>query len=1111
MREIIAICRSRNASREKVARVLDRYFWRIGDKAWRGRASNACLDRVARELRATATRATAVSIQEVRSSHESRMPLIRIGSKSAFSDKGLAPVASHPAEAKCKHGTPAEANGLAAVKIAALFHDLGKAMVMFQQKLKRALDGVAGEGDAVRHELISALIWDWLFGKLDDQALKARIARTTPADIDDACRDAVDWLAVGAAFQDRRLELSFLQDETRLTFAIGMLILVHHKLPAGYSDHLGLSTARHARPSDTPIRDLLTVAAGLPFWHEAWWLKRLAKDAATIEPGHPVTSLDIALRAALVFSDHLGSAAKVPGNYTSGHLANTKQVSGKTLAADSLSTHVKRVYGNCASAYAMLHSGKHGLPALSESQLPLDITRPTESHPRFFWQVEAANAARQLAATGEGGFFACLLSGTGTGKTRGAPTILAGAAFGDARPERRYFRMTLGLGLRVLASQSAREYVDDLGLSAEMVRVLVGKKPIEFREAARYEDAADGSESLDAIPEWLRVERIEEPVPSPGSTHEDSWLRGLSVDTERDVPAVLARAIKDSGKKAATFNDLVRTPVIAATVDHLMPVASPTASAFLPAAVRVRTSDLILDEIDQYGPEDLAAVARLAFQVGAAGRRLVIMSATLTQDVARTFYEAYGQGWKLHAAECGLRDHVHTLVVSDKPGSVQTNADGRSFAQIYEICTSRLLEAIGTSDDLRNGHVLPPCEGWEQLVDQISGSCHSMHEQNASEISGFRVSIGLVRMTRISHTTALFTCMHAGAVSGRLRLKLCLHSNFPQIHRAWIEKQLKRALTRKGGEADKCLRELCEVEGIFDAAREMGVRDIELVCVTSPVIETGNDLDFDYAILDPSSLRSIVQAAGRVRRHRMGIWSRTNILILGKSPIAMQGGALAMPGVETDPGQDTGVHAGNLDDCPGRLFKNLQGNIDFSRVTAAALLDEQVASPLAREERKLREAMLRLDEEGSPAPLGRYLGHKLARMNLQFTVTRRFRRSTTRNIQYALIGDTLEEAVWHVDLQPGSKFSSWDDPGGALHLAAPRTGEPRAFVFKNILRRAFEDFAGEAELSPHQIRQLAAVDIPDYFQEAIPVMTFSEQTGFTRNLPEDLFKPFGKS
>ena len=93
MREILAVCRSSKKARKRAARVLDRYFWRIGDRTWRGRASNACLDRVARDLREIATRNTAVMIQEVRSSKDSRAPMILVGSRASFSATGLVPIA----------------------------------------------------------------------------------------------------------------------------------------------------------------------------------------------------------------------------------------------------------------------------------------------------------------------------------------------------------------------------------------------------------------------------------------------------------------------------------------------------------------------------------------------------------------------------------------------------------------------------------------------------------------------------------------------------------------------------------------------------------------------------------------------------------------------------------------------------------------------------------------------------------------------------------------------------------------------------------------------------------------------------------------------------------
>ena len=1115
MREIIAVCRSRKSARDRVAQVLDRYFWRIGDRTWRGKASNSCLDRVARELRAKASRATAVSIQEIRSSAESRMPLIRVGSRAAFSENGLAPVSSHPSAAARIHGTPAERNGLAAVRIAALFHDLGKATVLFQQMLDGALRSTEPFPTFIRHELFSAVVWDVLFGKLDDAELKRTLIAVTPEAIDMACVSAIDWLLREGSPVDKPLPFDFLQDENRLTFAIGMLILTHHKLPEGDTDHLGLRGGVHARPMIPGGRGLLRIAPGTPFWHEDWWLRRLSKDAFRILPSVRVEGLDIALRGSLVFADHVGSSEKAISTWQPGHLANTdRDAGGKLLPADSLSTHVRRVYLASRPAFDMLHRLRDRLPALAEDALPVGLVRPDVRDPRFAWQAEAARAARSLASSKEGGFFACLLSGTGTGKTRGAPSVLTGAAFGDVRPERRYFRMTLALGLRVLASQSSKEYVAELGFQPEDVRTLIGTPTIEFGSwnDRDFEDPM-GSESLDALPEWLDIDPVTGPVPDVDDPAEADWLRGLSLDTDRGIPAILEQLIRISGAKAARFGILASTPVVVGTVDHLMGVASPVKSAFLPAAIRTLTADLILDEIDQYGPEDLTALARLVFQAAAGGRRVILMSATLTKDVGEVLHVAYRAGWTSHAAATGMSDHVNILLTGDPAGSVVTNAEGEDFGELYKTCRSRVLGALAVAPALRRGEILDPCASWEGLVRQVDGSCSRMHDLNASGIDGFRVSVGLVRMTRISHTAALFHQLDAGDRNGRLRVKLCLHSNFPRLHRSWVEDRLKRALTRNRRDPQTGLRGLCHAEDLFRRADAIGAQDIEIVCVTSPVIETGNDLDFDYAIVDPVSMRSIVQAAGRVRRHRPGEWPEVNTLILGRSPVAMQGKFLAMPGVETDTPKDTGVSCGNLSAFPERHFRDLAGDVEFGRITAAPLLSDGEACPLRDEEAKLRRAMMALS--GENAPLGRYLGRRASRMNARFTKTRMFRRSTTRNIRYMLVGDSFEDAAWQVDLNPGGK------PSSTVILSADELrGVPSgsdngdSHLFTDVLERAWADLSGGLEpISMPIMRKLVSVDLPDYGSDTmvIPRMTFGEQTGFTRNFPEDLLAPFGKS
>lgn len=1114
MREVIAVCRSRKKARNRVARVLDRYLWRIGDRTWRGKASNACLDRMARELRARANRATAVSIQEIRSSAESRMPLIRIGSRAMFSEGGLAPVASHPSAWVRLHGTPRERNGLAAVRIAALFHDLGKATVLFQEMITGALQGATPGPSFIRHELFSAVVWDRLFGVLDDRALKASLASISLARIDEACVSAVDWLLRDGSPANQRLELDFLSDERHLTFAIGMLILTHHRLPEGATDYVGLRGGAHAQQMIEGGREKLRIAAGTPFWHEPWWLRRLGKDATMILPDIGVEGLDIALRGSLVFADHVGSSEKALSLVMPEFLANTtKDPGGRPTPADSLSAHVKRVYLASRPAFDMLHRLRERLPALSEAQMPLDLVRPEIEDPRFVWQMEAARTARTLAASQEGGFFACLLSGTGTGKTRAAPTILAGAAFGDHRPERRYFRMTLGLGLRVLASQSAREYTDDLGLQPEDVRVMVGTPPIEFATGLKnVSEDPNGSENLTALPEWLLVERAEGAVPGVDDPKESAWLRGLSLDTDRDVPAILDRLIEVSGKKVGKFRALAAAPVIVGTVDHLMGVASPLRSAFLPAAIRTLTSDLILDEIDQYSPEDIAALARLVFQAAAGGRRVIIMSATLTRDVGGTLHAAYRAGWQRHAAAFNVANHVNLLLAGDAPGSVVTNSDGEDFGALYDACRARVLEALEKAPAVRRGEILEPCASWDDLVRQVHDGCNRMHDLNASEIAGFRVSVGLVRMTRISHTAALFHQLQAGEFDGRLRLKLCLHSNFPRLHRDWVESRLKRALTRKGCDPLEGLRNLCQAEDLFRRADAAGARDIEIVCVTSPVIETGNDLDFDYAILDPISMRSIIQAAGRVRRHRPGEWPSSNSLILGRSPIAMQDGKLAMPGVETDLPQETGVSRGNLSGYPDRHFRDLAGDLSFDRINAAPILSEADVYPLRDAETRLRLAMMGFS--GENPPLGRYLERAVSRMNTMFTRTRIFRRSTTRHLRYVLSGDGLEDAGWLVDVSFGRGQPCWRRamPPEFNEMEGIKTPE-HGYLFTDILRRAWLDYShGGGPMPDFMMRELVTVDVPYYGSDVtvFPNLTYGEQTGFTRNYPEDLCGPFGK-
>lgn len=227
---------------------------------------------------------------------------------------------------------------------------------------------------------------------------------------------------------------------------------------------------------------------------------------------------------------------------------------------------------------------------------------------------------------------------------------------------------------------------------------MIGDPPPQFERTE--EPVVDGSESLVTLPEWLRVESPETRIPQEGDAAEAQWLAGLSMDTDRGLPAFLSMFLEARSGAAGASKRFVQAPVMVGTVDHLMGVAAPTSARFLLQSLRVMTSDLILDEIDQYGGEDLAAIARLVYQAGAAGRRVMAMSATLTPDIAETLHLAYRSGWDEHARATGPPAHVNLLLTGDAPHSLCTNAADETIAELLARCRAALLAGIARP---------PPC------------------------------------------------------------------------------------------------------------------------------------------------------------------------------------------------------------------------------------------------------------------------------------------------------------------------------------------------------------------------------------------------------------------
>ena len=73
--------------------------------------------------------------------------------------------------------------------------------------------------------------------------------------------------------------------------------------------------------------------------------------------------------------------------------------------------------------------------------------------------------------------------------------------------------------------------------------------------------------------------------------------------------------------------------------------------------------------------------------------------------------------------------------------------------------------------------------------------------------------------------------------------------------------------------------------------------------IGSPVTEVGRHHDYDWASVEPSSLHSLIQLIGRIRRHRLEPYSAENVAILSKNVRALKkasGPAYNRPGFPTD-------------------------------------------------------------------------------------------------------------------------------------------------------------------------------------------------------------------
>lgn len=589
--------------------------------------------------------------------------------------------------------------------------------------------------------------------------------------------------------------------------------------------------------------------------------------------------LTMVARPSLVYSDYKGSNdKKITYNFKNESYANTKEDSdNKFYYADSLLTHLLKVYKESINSYSIFCKKEISDFKYTSRELVNELNKETDYIEKFYWQKRTSEKLTQLKnKTINDYFFGVIMAGTGCGKTRASLKFI-NSINNDK------FRLTVALGLKTLSCQTKKEYIDEIfndkkiyEKALNQINLIVGSclLNLETVDDDKRENFINTDENN--LNEDLFNKFNGSTADSTYNEEEDSF------SFEYDKQIFIQNKTLDVIAKNNKDKILINKPIVIATIDNIMKAFNQESSDNLRYLMRIISSDFILDEIDDYDTKDLISISCLIYMLGYFGRKVFISSATVTQEIIKTFFDFYQKGVNDNLS---TNKSISFAFINENDTLVNTG-EGSNLLNIFnDSMTNFTNEAyikINEKNSYFKKHKIEILDTYLKTEDKninnffnkLHNGVKDLHNHNYIDYDGLKISIGFVKFNNIDSSQKYCNYIDQNINDkNHLYYWINYHSNFLSVERFFIENFLDSNMKRKGSNIlhdpkGSNIFKTDYFKNIINEAKLKSIQDVTLIISTTNIIEVGRDHDYDWAIIEPSSIKSIVQAIGRVKRHR---------------------------------------------------------------------------------------------------------------------------------------------------------------------------------------------------------------------------------------------------